>query len=192
MSTPSDTYLLRVGFGGVTGPTTNIRQDGFASASFHSFEDTLEWDGYSGDYGPNFVGVSIGTTAVLVDMGEEGFGWQAFGGVVTSSEGSVEVEVKDAVRRRIFVAPIGQLLELDAGVFTTLSYDASARSVTVGIAASSGTSGAADAEMGRLLVRQTADVEGVGALSPTGSLEVDAGAWSVPFEGGKASVVLKF
>jgi hypothetical protein len=37
----SDVYLLRVGFGGISGPLTNIDSGGFAAASFHSFEDTL-------------------------------------------------------------------------------------------------------------------------------------------------------
>ena len=52
-SNPTDYYLLRVGFAGLSGPMSNIDQGGFASASFHSFADTLKWDGYSGDYGPN-------------------------------------------------------------------------------------------------------------------------------------------
>jgi hypothetical protein len=42
MASPNDTYLLRTGFGGVSGPLTNIDEGGFAAASFHSFEDTLQ------------------------------------------------------------------------------------------------------------------------------------------------------
>ncbi|KAK7680558.1 hypothetical protein QCA50_016340 [Cerrena zonata] len=44
-SNPTDLYLLRVGFAGLSGPMSNIDQGGFASASFHSFADTLKWDG---------------------------------------------------------------------------------------------------------------------------------------------------
>jgi hypothetical protein len=51
MSSPTDYHLLRVGFGGLSGPLSNIDQGGFAAASFHSFPDTLAWDAYSGDYG---------------------------------------------------------------------------------------------------------------------------------------------
>ena len=53
---PDDDYLLRIGYGGTMGALTNIDQEGFASAAFHSFPSTLKWDGYSGDYGPNFFG----------------------------------------------------------------------------------------------------------------------------------------
>lgn len=45
---PTDWYLLRVAYGGLTGALSNIDEEGFASASFHSFADTLKWDGYSG------------------------------------------------------------------------------------------------------------------------------------------------
>ncbi|KZV68436.1 hypothetical protein PENSPDRAFT_582365 [Peniophora sp. CONT] len=190
MMNPTDTYLLRVGFGGVSGPSTNIDEDGFAAASFHSFEDTLQWDGYSGDYGPNAFGLCVGTTMFLVDMPD--FGWQAFGGIVTSTSPTVKVAVKDAVQRRIFVAPIGQLLSLDAGVFSSLEYDASARTVTVGIAAAASAPNAASAPQGRLLVKQTAAISGVALLTPSSSLKQDAGAWDVPFSGGKATVVLKY
>lgn len=191
MKSPDDTYLLRVGYGGVSGPSTNINEDGFAAASFHSFEDTLQWDGYSGDYGPNFVGLSIGTTLFLVDMPD--FGWQAFGGIVTSTSPTVKVTVKNAVQRRIFIAPIGQLLSLDAGVFSSIEYDDNARTVTVSIAAAaSGAPNAASAPQGRLSVKMTAGVSGVALLTPTVGLQRDAGAWDVPFSGGKATVVLQY
>ena len=39
-ATPTDDYLLRVGFAGLSGPLSNVDQGGFASASFHSFADT--------------------------------------------------------------------------------------------------------------------------------------------------------
>ncbi len=43
---PEDLYLLRVGYGGTMGAITNIDQEGFASAAFHSFPDTLKFDPY--------------------------------------------------------------------------------------------------------------------------------------------------
>ena len=39
---PDDIYLLRVGYGGMMGAIANIDQDGFASAAFHAFPDTLK------------------------------------------------------------------------------------------------------------------------------------------------------
>ncbi|HEY0074853.1 MAG TPA: DUF5695 domain-containing protein, partial [Abditibacteriaceae bacterium] len=53
---PEDFYLLRVGYGGTMGALTNIDQEGFASAAFHSFPGSLKWDPYSGDYAQNFFG----------------------------------------------------------------------------------------------------------------------------------------
>ncbi|KAG6820154.1 hypothetical protein H0H93_004736 [Arthromyces matolae] len=66
-ASPTDYYLLRVGYGGLSGPLSNIDQGGFASASFHSFADTLAWDAYSGDYGPNFSGHSMGIGTFIVN-----------------------------------------------------------------------------------------------------------------------------
>jgi hypothetical protein len=34
---PSDSYLLRVGYGGTSGPLSNIHQDGWASCAMHSW-----------------------------------------------------------------------------------------------------------------------------------------------------------
>ncbi|KAI0315331.1 hypothetical protein OF83DRAFT_363767 [Amylostereum chailletii] len=187
-SSPNDTYLLFAGFGGISGPLSNIDEEGFASASFHSFADTLAWDAYSGDYGPNFVGLAVGTSLYLVKL--DNFGWQAFGGEVLSSGPTVRVRVADAVRRRIFVAALGQLLSLDAGAFEEVEYDPGAQTVTVVIAAApSGAPNAASAPQGRLVVTRTADV-GVGLLAPTNPLQQDSGAWVVPFSGGQATVTL--
>ena len=151
---PTDYYLLRTGFAGLAGALSNIDQGGFASASFHSFPDTLKWDGYSGDYGPNFSGHAMGTGTFIINHPD--FGWQAFGGnVVSSSTTSVQVTVTDSARRKVFVAPLGARFELDAGVFTTVNFNPSTRSVVLGIAAApAGVSGAAVAPNGRLLIKQ--------------------------------------
>lgn len=187
-SDPTDFYLLRVAFGGLSGPLSNIDQGGFAAASFHSFEDTLKWDGYSGDYGPNFVGHALGMGAVLIDHPD--FGWQALGGNVVAASPTVQVQVRDSVRRRIFIAPISTMLTLDAGAFSAVAFNPSSHQVTVTIvAAPDGASGAASAPHGRLLVTQTSAAAGV-ALKPRTKLAQDAGAWVVPFKQGTATVVL--
>ena len=116
---PEDTYLLRVGYGGAMGALSNIDQEGFASAAFHSFPSTLKWDAYSGDYGPNFFGHALASATYLVD--DPRFGWQAFGGNVTVSKRWVSVEPKDSFRERVFVAPVGLWLTLDAGRFQRVS-----------------------------------------------------------------------
>ena len=188
-SSPSDIYLLRVAYGGLSGPLSNIDQGGFAAASFHSFEDTLEWDGYSGDYGPNFVGHSLGISAVLIEHPD--FGWQAFGGEVTATSPTIQVQVRDSLRRRIFIAPLSALLSLDAGAFESFTFDPASHEVTVTItAAPEGASGAASAPQGRLVVAQTSTAAGSRLLKPSTTLAQDAGAWVVPFGGGSATVVL--
>ncbi|KAK8073894.1 hypothetical protein PG994_004793 [Apiospora phragmitis] len=124
---PSDAYLLRAGYGGVSGPLSSIHADGFASASFHSWPDTLKWDGYSGDYGPNFVGLALGSGTYVADMGDEdgGIGLVAFGGSLKiESGGRVTVITGDPVRRRVFIGPLGVLLNIDAGIISEFSYEA--------------------------------------------------------------------
>jgi hypothetical protein len=168
---------------------SNIDQGGFASASFHSFEDTLKWDGYSGDYGPNFVGHSLGMGTVIVDHPD--FGWQAFGGEVVSSSPTVQVQVHDSLRRRVFIAPLATLLTLDAGAFSSITFDPSTHRVTATItAAAPGASGAASVPDGRLLITQTSPSAPV-TLKPSPSLAQDAGAWVVPLTGGTGTVTLE-
>ncbi|KIY52678.1 hypothetical protein FISHEDRAFT_63653 [Fistulina hepatica ATCC 64428] len=162
---PSDDYLLRVGYSGMLGPLTNVDEGGFASAAFHSFAQTLAWDAYSGDYGPNFSGHSMGTGMFLIE--DALFGWQAFGGIATTSDGTVHVEVRDSVRRRVYIAPLGTLFALDAGAFVNASYVPDTHTVTLAIAAT----------------------VGIGTITPVGNLAVDAGAYVVPFADGQGTVV---
>ncbi|KAI0328788.1 hypothetical protein GY45DRAFT_1354943 [Cubamyces sp. BRFM 1775] len=187
-ATPTDSYLLRVGFAGLSGPLSNVDQGGFASASFHSFADTLKWDGYSGDYGPNFVGHALEMGTYVVDHPD--FGWQAFGGDVIATAPRVRVRTLDSLRRRVFIAPLGAWLSLDAGAFEELELDTEKDTVTLTIAPSApGIPGAASAPEARLVVANTAD-NGLGVLKPTANLTQDAGAWVIPFKNGVASVTL--
>jgi hypothetical protein len=108
---PQDFYLLRVGYAGMMGALTDIDQEGFASAAFHSFPDMLKPDPYSGDYGPNFFGHAWNTATYLVEHPE--FGWVAFGGNVKVHNGIVTLTPRDSSRSRIFIAPVGLWLTLD-------------------------------------------------------------------------------
>ncbi|KAJ7053973.1 hypothetical protein C8F01DRAFT_1165532 [Mycena amicta] len=188
---PTDYYLLRVGYAGNSAPISNIDQGGFAAASFHSFPDTLAWDGYSGDYGPNFSGMSMGIGTTLIN--HPNFGWQAFGGTVTSTSPAVTVQIKDAGRRRVFIAPIAALLSLDAGAFSTISYTPSTQTVVVTVTpvASGATAAAASAPNARLVVSQTVAAGGVGVLKPTTTFPVDAGAFVITFTNGVGTITLK-
>ncbi|KAI0367296.1 hypothetical protein BV20DRAFT_569238 [Pilatotrama ljubarskyi] len=185
---PTDYYLLRVGFGGLSGPLSNIDQGGFAAASFHSFADTLKWDGYSGDYGPNFVGHALEMGTYIIDHPD--FGWQAFGGNVVATSPTVRVRTLDSLRRRVFIAPIGAWLSLDAGAFSEVDYDPTKKAVTLSmIPAAPGVSSAAPAPAARLVVANTASND-LGVLKPTQNLTQDAGAWVIPFKNGVVTVTL--
>lgn len=128
-SGPAAIHDLRVGYGGNMGPTTNVRTDGSSANAFHSYPDTLRWDAYSGDYGPNFVGHVAGSCTYLVE--HEDFGWLAFGGNLVADGNTVTVEPKDMVKRSIYVAALGLAMEVDRGVIKDFEYDASARSLVV-------------------------------------------------------------
>ncbi|KAI0010920.1 hypothetical protein F4779DRAFT_575975 [Xylariaceae sp. FL0662B] len=118
---PSDTYLLQVGYGGTSGPLSNINQEGFASASFHSWPDTLKWDGYSGDYGPGFLGMVLGSGTYVAE--HKTFGLVAYSGILESSAGgTVSVQTQGPVKRRIFIGPLGVTITVDAGSIQSFSY----------------------------------------------------------------------
>ncbi|KAI1879261.1 hypothetical protein JX265_002215 [Neoarthrinium moseri] len=120
-SNPSDTYLIQTGYGGTSGPISSINQDGFAAASFHSWPDTLKWDGISGDYGPNFVGLALGSGTYVVQ--DNDLGLVAYGGSLTVDGTVARVETRDAVRRKVFVGPLGVLISVDAGIIQEVVYD---------------------------------------------------------------------
>lgn len=142
-SSPTDTYLLRTGYAGTTGPLSNINADGFAAASFHSWPDTLKWDGISGDYGPGFLGLALGSGTYVVQDAE--LGLVAFGGTLTSSGSSVSVVTKDAVRRKVFIGPLGVLVSVDAGIVREVKYVAASKTVDVTLAQLDGVPKAANA-----------------------------------------------
>ena len=129
---PADFYLLRVGYGGLMGSLTNIDQNGFASAAFHSFPNTLKWDAYSGDYGPNFFGHAFNTGTYIVKHPE--FGWQAFGGNAQVNGNTVRVDIRDSLRKRVYLAEYGLWLTLDAGTFAAIEIVPRTSTVRVGLA----------------------------------------------------------
>ena len=118
---PDDFYLLRVGYGGLMGGIANVTEEGFGPSAFHAFPSTLRIDGYSGDYGPGFFGHAIQTATYV--MRHDDFGWLGFGGNVTERKGVVLVEPRDAGRARIYLAPLGLWLTLDAGRFEWLEIE---------------------------------------------------------------------
>jgi hypothetical protein len=169
---PDDEYLLRVGYGGLMGALTNIDESGFASAAFHSFPDTLKHDGISGDYAQNFFGYAINAGTYLVRMRE--FGWQVFGGRLTQTGDRLALTPCDAFRMRVYLAPVGLWLTLDAGAFARVELDSATNRVRVTLDRADPHTPAA-----RLRLEQPASVPGIGRYAPSGSLTVEREAYVV-------------
>ncbi|KAE8356324.1 hypothetical protein BDV28DRAFT_165267 [Aspergillus coremiiformis] len=121
---PTDAYLLRVGYGGITGPLSNIREDGSMYNAFHSFPDTLKGDDYSGDYGPSFLGMMLGAGTYVVD--DPDVGRIAYGGNLAVDNNMVTVQPRDAVRRRVYIAPVGVYVMISTGQIKDVSFPATA------------------------------------------------------------------
>jgi hypothetical protein len=179
---PDDYYLLRIGYGGSMGALSNIGEEGFPSAAFHSYPWNLKWDSYIGDYGPNFFGHAITTGTYVIDHPE--YGWQAFGGNVKQAGGWVTVQALDSLRRRVYVAPLGLLLTLDAGTFDSVAINLSTHAVRVTL------SPQVDFTPSALLrIEQPARPAGIGRfVLSTGTFVRERGGFVVPL--GKAPTIL--
>jgi hypothetical protein len=174
---PGDFYLLRVGYGGMMGPLSNIDSEGFASCAFHSRPDTMKWDAYSGDYGPGFFGHSMNVATYVVQHPD--LGWLAFGGNLTVEADKVKVQPLDSFRRRIYVAPWGLWLTLDAGGFESVEIDSAKKAVRLGLGPASACTPSAF-----LRIEQPAKIEGVGPFRPAGQWKVQRDAFEIPLTTG--------
>jgi Family of unknown function (DUF5695) len=172
---PADFYLLRVGYAGTMQPLCNIDEDGFAAAAFHSAPWLMKWDAYSGDYGPNFFGHAVDTATYVVHRPE--FGWLAFGGNVKVQDNRLEVQPLDSFRKRIYLAPLGLWLTLDAGTFDHLELNMKTHAVRVGLSAAT-----PYASQARLCVSQPAKLPDVGAYHCTEKFIVERGALVIPLK----------
>ncbi len=174
---PDDFYLLQVGYGGTMGGLSNIDQDGFASAAFHTYPQTLQWDAYSGDYGPNFFGHAWNTGTYIIDHPD--FGWQSYGGNVKVDGDWVKVTPKDDFRMRVYVAPRGLYLTLDAGTFQEVDVNTKTHEVRVGLSPEDQYTPSA-----LLMVSQSAKVAGVGTYQTKQHFDMTRGGYSIPLGSG--------
>ncbi len=179
---PDDDYLLRVGYGGTMGALSNIDQEGFASVAFHSFPTTLKWDPYSGDYGPNFFGHAFNTATYVIKHRE--FGWQSFGGNISVSGNWVNVQPLDSFRQRVYIAPLGLWLTLDAGTFEKIAIDS--RSNIVRVTLSRADRYTPDA---RLRIQQPARIASIGAFAPRGDFVNERDAFTIPL--GRSTTIIE-
>jgi len=170
---PDDLYLLRVGYAGTMGSLTDIDQEGFPSAAFHSFPDMLKDDPITGDYGPNFFGYAWNTATYVVHDPE--LGWQAFGGNVEIKNEVVSVTPLDSARTRVYLAPLGLWLTLDAGTFEKIEVNSKTGAVRVGLSHSTQFDSSA-----RLHIEQPTKIAGVGQYRMAGTFNVERHAHVVP------------
>jgi hypothetical protein len=181
---PDDLYLLRVGYGGVMGPLSNIDEKGFASAAFHSFPDRMMFDPYSGDYGPNFFGHAVNTGVFLVH--DDAMGWICFGGNVEDRHGVIHATVLDSSRNRFFIAPLGLWITLDAGHLNSVEFDSKGDVVRLHLEAASATSSTA-----RLRLKQTSTKADASRWTVASKTATDAGADLIPLHTGETIVTLR-
>jgi hypothetical protein len=177
---PGDLHLLRVAYGGLMGGITNIDQEGFSSAAFHSAPDMMSWDPYSGDYGMGFFGHAYAAATYLVN--DPTFGWLGFGGNVSQADGVVRIAPKDGARTRLFVAPIGAWLTLEAGKIDAAAYTPATGKLTLTLAARDAATPAA-----RLLVEAT--TKGARPYRPNGAV-FERGAYTLPLTDGPTTIEL--
>ena len=172
---PDDFYLLRIGYGGIMGALSNIDQDGFASAAFHSYPQNLRWDTYSGDYGPNFFGHAVSTGTYIVDHPD--FGWVAFGGNLKTDGDWVKVQPLDSFRQRVYLAPLGLWLTLDAGTFDRVEVNTTNHAVRVAL-------DPADefTPQGRLRIEQPAKPTGIGLFHPQENYDQERESYVIPLQ----------
>ena len=166
------------------GALTNIDEEGFASVAFHAFPEKLHWDAYSGDYGPNFLGHALNTGMYLINHPE--FGWQAFGGNATVNGSRVTVKVADSFRQRIYLAPVGLYLTLDAGQFEQVEFDAASGRVRVTLASSS-----THVKQARLRVEQTGKTVARREWTVPGGFTLERGAYTVPLTASSRTIEVR-
>ncbi len=173
---PDDFYLLRIGYAGANGALSNIDEEGFPSAAFHSFPQNLRWDSYTGDYGPNFFGHAVNAATYIVNHPE--YGWQAFGGNVIQGAdlgGWITVRTRDSMRRRVYIAPLGLYLTLDRGAFESVSINSATKAVRVTLAGKSDLTSTA-----LLRIEQPATIKGIGTYRAPSSFAAERGGVVIP------------
>jgi hypothetical protein len=178
---PDDFYLLRVGYGGVMGAIANITEDGFPPAAFHAYPSTLRIDGITGDYGPGFLAHAINTGTYVARHPE--FGWVAFGGDLSVEGDVIRIRPLDSGRSRVYLAPLGLWLTLDAGRFESVEIRGGEVRVKLDPVD-------AHTPVGLLRIEEPGRVTGGGTFAPVESLDMDREAYVVPLGQEMTEVVL--
>lgn len=171
---PADLHLLRVAYGGMMGGITNIDQQGFGSAAFHSWPDMMKWDAITGDYGMGFYGHAITAASYIVN--DPQLGWLGFGGDLATKGTHVSLVPRDGARRRLFVAPAGLWITLEEGRIQSARYDTKSGKVDLTLDPASPTAPAA-----RLLFETTTSTGRPYAIVPPApAITAERGGYAIP------------
>ncbi len=127
----------------------------------------------------NFFGHAMNAATYVVDMKE--FGWQAFGGNIRIVGDRVTVTPLDSMRKRIFIAPYGLWLTLDAGTFERILIDRRTNSVKITLSPAT-----EYVKTARLRIDQPGKTKRNFTSPP--DLKLERGAYSIPV-GPKAAVI---
>lgn len=90
----------------------------------------------------------------------------------------------DGARSRVYLAPLGLWLTLEAGAFEAVEISGGRVRVTLAPAT-------AHTPAARLRIEQPARVEGVGPVAPAESFALERGAYVIPLTRGSRDVVLR-
>ena len=126
---PDDTFILEVAIGAMAGQLTNIDATGAPAIYFHAYPHVMEHDAYSGDYGLGFFGISLYAASTFV-LSHEETPLCYLCDLATTEEtgGSSATDVytivpRDMLRRRVYLEPLGLLLQADSGVLKNVKLD---------------------------------------------------------------------
>lgn len=181
---PDDLYLLRVGHAGLMGSISNITKEGFGPSGFHAYPATLRIDHLTGDYGPNFFGYAVNTGTYLTKNSE--FGWLGFSGNVDQSGKLVTIRPTSAARSKVFIAPLGLWLTLDAGRFESVTLDTKTGIVTVKLEKAT-----TNTTKARLRVEQPAKVDGVATYTLPSVYPLERGAFVITLKNEPTEILVR-
>jgi hypothetical protein len=98
-------------------------------------------------------------------------GLVAYGGILTNEDGSVVVQPRDAVRKRVFIGPLSVTISIDAGAIESFSY--SGNTISLIVAQQDGSPRASQAA---IWVESTAGATWT-ATAGAGTIETGRGGW---------------
>jgi Family of unknown function (DUF5695) len=113
------------------------------------------------------------------------FGWQAFGGNIKAEGATVWITPLDSARMRVYIAPFGLWLTLDAGTFEKIEVNTKSGELQLGLSRSNQFTPKAV-----LRLEQPAKLGGTGTYHPLEKLREERGAYAVPLTNAITMVTL--